>query len=64
MLSSFSLYSIEAFGLFFEVNFYAYGDVLQVPTFLSGSIAVPALQRVARPDVKLRLRLKSHRGLT
>lgn len=38
-----------------KVNYYAFGSLFQVPCFLSGAIAVPALQQVARRDVKLRL---------
>lgn len=46
---------IESFWLpyYVLVNYYAFGSLLQVPCFLSGAIAVPALQRIARPDVKL-----------
>lgn len=46
---------IESFWLpyYVLVNYYAFGSLLQVPCFLSGAIAVPALQRVARRDVKL-----------
>jgi len=46
---------IESFWLpyYVLVNYYAFGSLFQVPCFLSGAIAVPALQKVAQTNVKL-----------
>ncbi|CAJ1449327.1 unnamed protein product, partial [Effrenium voratum] len=35
------------------VNYYSFGDLLQVPCFLSGALAVPPLLHICQPEVKL-----------
>ncbi|CAJ1348041.1 unnamed protein product [Effrenium voratum] len=46
---------IESFWLpyFLLVNYYSFGDLLQVPCFLSGALAVPPLLHICQPEVKL-----------